>query len=467
MKKILSMMIIILLVFAGLGTVGMSHNNTMVKICEKNTSLLLNETFLSPNLPQIEGKIGSRYWSIVATYTIPEGASGLASDGTYLYCGIYGANGDEIYQIDPETGDYSLLFSGPQDDAYGLTFDGEYLWTTDHPGSSSTPAIAMQMDMDGNLISQFNLPDHYMSGIAYDNGDFWVSTYYPEPAMIYKVAPPGTILQQFSAPDDQPWDLCLENENLWMADYWGDTLYKIDPSTGYLLESHPSEGVDPAGIVWDGTYLWYCDNGLDYNYDYLYKVALKEGTMTADFTADVTEGEAPLTVHFTDLSTAENTTVTSWKWDFNNDTIIDSEEQHPIYTYSEGGTYTVSLTISDGTISDTETKVNYITVLQGELAIGDITGGLLKVDAEIKNVGDTTLTDVNWSITLDGGLILLGKEKSGNLTSIAGNETKIGSDKPVFGFGKVQIHVVAETPTVSPASKTVNAFVILFFVKVL
>jgi hypothetical protein len=113
-----------------------------------------------------------------------------------------------------------------------------------------------------------------MSGIAYDDGDFWVATYYPDPATIYKVDDTGSILQQFTAPDDQPWDLCLENDNLWMADYWGDTLYKIDPSTGNLLESHSSEGVDPAGIVWDGTYLWYCDNGIDYTDDYLYKIDL-------------------------------------------------------------------------------------------------------------------------------------------------------------------------------------------------
>ncbi len=219
----------------------------------------------------------NKVWSIIATYPIPEGASGLAYDGSNLFCGIYGANGDEIYQINPNTGSYQLKFNGPQEDAFGLTYDGQYLWTTDHPGSTSIPAVAMQLDMNGNLISQFDLPDHYMSGIAYDDGDFWVATYYPDPATIYNVDDSGSILDQFTAPDDQPWDFCLENDNLWMADYWGDTLYKIDPSTGDLLESHASEGVDPAGIVFDGSYLWYCDNGVDYNNDYLYKVDIGEG----------------------------------------------------------------------------------------------------------------------------------------------------------------------------------------------
>ncbi len=260
MKKLLPILVVGILVFGGLGAVGISSNKTIVNTNENDVAT--------------SGEIVFRDWSIVATYSIPESAAGLAYDGAYLYCGIYGANGDEVYQIDPDTGSYSLLFSGPQEDAFGLTYDGVYLWTTDHPGSSSTPAVAMQLDMNGNLISQFDLPDHYMSGIAYDDGDFWVATYYPDPATIYKVDDTGSILQQFTAPDDQPWDLCLENDNLWMADYWGDTLYKIDPSTGNLLESHSSEGVDPAGIVWDGTYLWYCDNGIDYTDDYLYKIDL-------------------------------------------------------------------------------------------------------------------------------------------------------------------------------------------------
>ncbi len=219
----------------------------------------------------------NREWTIVATYPIPEGAAGLAYDGTYLYCGIYGANGDEVYQIDPSNGSYSLLFTGPQGDAFGLTYDGTYLWTTDHPGSSSTPAVAMQLDMSGNLVSEFNLPAHYMSGIAYDNGDFWVAAYYDPEAVIYKVDTLGTIITQFDAPDDQPWDLCIEHGNLWMADYYGDALYMIDPATGNLIETHPSEHSDPAGIVFDGTYLWYCDNGEGYDQDWLYKIDLGGG----------------------------------------------------------------------------------------------------------------------------------------------------------------------------------------------
>jgi len=108
--------------------------------------------------------------------------------------------------------------------------------------------------------------------LLFDNNDFWVCTYYPDPSTIYKVDAGGAILESFQAPGDQPWDICLENENLWIADYYDNMLYKTDQS-GNILESHPSESPKPAGIVFDGQFLWYVDGALSSN-STLYKINL-------------------------------------------------------------------------------------------------------------------------------------------------------------------------------------------------
>ncbi|MBC8486916.1 MAG: choice-of-anchor D domain-containing protein [Bacteroidetes bacterium] len=228
----------------------------------------------------------SKDWTIVATYTIPGKASGLAFDGTFLYFGIYGADGDHVYKFDPSNGTNELLFVNPQiNDSYGMTFDGTHLWITDHGTSSSVPAYALQLDFSGNILSQFDLPDHYMSGIAYDNGDFWVATYYPDPGTIYKVDNTGAVLIQIPSPEEQPWDLCLQGDDLWVADYYAYMLYKIDQS-GTILESHACENERPAGVVYDGQYLWYVDGTLGAN-STLYKVDLG-GTGTPQINVPVT-----------------------------------------------------------------------------------------------------------------------------------------------------------------------------------
>jgi PKD repeat protein len=82
----------------------------------------------------------------------------------------------------------------------------------------------------------------------------------------------------------------------------------------------------------------------------------------ADFSGSPTSGEAPLTVHFTDLSSGNPI---SWGWDFN----VDGDDggvsfaQNPSYTYEEPGQYSVMLQVMNGSLElDIVTKYSYITV---------------------------------------------------------------------------------------------------------
>ncbi|UCE17255.1 MAG: VCBS repeat-containing protein [Gemmatimonadota bacterium] len=88
----------------------------------------------------------------------------------------------------------------------------------------------------------------------------------------------------------------------------------------------------------------------------------------AYFQTHVTSGHAPLTIQFTDLSSAPQP-VTSWAWDFENDGTIDSEEQNPGWTYNEPGIYSVSLEVTNGTDTYTQILEDYIRVFDGESAL--------------------------------------------------------------------------------------------------
>lgn len=96
------------------------------------------------------------------------------------------------------------------------------------------------------------------------------------------------------------------------------------------------------------------------------------GPVIALFDVDVTGGPAPLNVNFNDQSFAHPGPITSWEWDFNDDGVIDSEEQNPSYTFTEPGIYTVSLTVSDGEHTNTLTELQYISA----------NGGILVFDGE-------------------------------------------------------------------------------------
>jgi len=81
------------------------------------------------------------------------------------------------------------------------------------------------------------------------------------------------------------------------------------------------------------------------------------GAPTADFSASITSGSAPLDVDFTDLSSP---TPTGWSWSFG-DTGA-SGGQHPTHQYTTPGTYTVSLDASNASGSHTRVYPNLIVV---------------------------------------------------------------------------------------------------------
>ena len=222
---------------------------------------------------QTAGNPGSpSSWSIIASYTIPGKASGLAWDGTYIYFGIYGLNGNQVYKFDPATGTNTQQCTGNFPDAFGMSYKSPNLLTVNQPSNSSQPSVIEEFTLSGTQVSTITLPDHYMSGVAYDAGNYWVCTYYPDNGIIYHINGSGAILSQFTPPNSQPWDICTQGSNLWIADYYGNMLYKVS-TTGALLESHPTQTTAPSGIVFDGTYLWYCDGPLGSN-STIYKVDL-------------------------------------------------------------------------------------------------------------------------------------------------------------------------------------------------
>ena len=82
---------------------------------------------------------------------------------------------------------------------------------------------------------------------------------------------------------------------------------------------------------------------------------------SANFIANETSGASPLKVQFFCANHG-----ISWQWDFDNDGFIDSTSRSPVHTYTEIGSYSVSLTIISEHHHVYTVQENYIQVTNGD-----------------------------------------------------------------------------------------------------
>ncbi|MDQ1275487.1 MAG: hypothetical protein QG610_1061, partial [Euryarchaeota archaeon] len=80
--------------------------------------------------------------------------------------------------------------------------------------------------------------------------------------------------------------------------------------------------------------------------------------LVANFSANVTSGNAPLKVLFTDKSTGSPT---SWLWDFG-DGIYSKHAMNATHTFTRPGVYDITLKVTNGAGTVTVKKSGYITV---------------------------------------------------------------------------------------------------------
>jgi hypothetical protein len=186
---------------------------------------------------------------------------------------------------------------------------------------------------------------------------------------------------------------------------------------------------------------------------------------TVSHPGQIPVGTSPFTVHVASNGTpVDQATVCLWKG---------TEVYMTGATDSTGAaTFDVSPS-SPGTLSVTVTKHNYLpyegsVVVMNErpnLTIGLINGGLLGINAEIKNIGNASASNIQWNIEVNGGLLLLGKTMNGTLATLAVNGQRRITDLPIIGFGAVTVIVTINADSVPEVTKTANGFVFVFFVK--
>ena len=213
---------------------------------------------------------------------------------------------------------------------------------------------------------------------------------------------------------------------------------------------------------------------LDYNWNIWAKVEEpSEPPETPQRPEGQTDGIVGAAYTFSTSTTDPEGEQVQYKWDWDDGTFSEwlgpydsGATVYASHAWSEAGTYDITVKAKDLHAEESgwsEPKTIHIADT-AILEIGNITGGLFRVSAVIKNAGGVAATMVNWSITLTGGFILSGKATSGRILNLPAGEEATVSSSLILGFGKTVITVSAE---ISESSDTAEqeAFVLLFFIK--
>ncbi len=157
-------------------------------------------------------------------------------------------------------------------------------------------------------------------------------------------------------------------------------------------------------------------------------------------------------------------TIIRYEWDWDNDGIYDENHSTPtaIHSWETIGSYpmTVRATDNDDATGTTTKTIEVSGTVNFSI---DITGGL-GVTAVITNTGTLNATQIQWTITLTGGFVLLGKTNSGTILSLKTGSSSTIKDKPIIGLGKTTIQVEVTCAEGTSVTQTAKGTIFLFLV---
>jgi FG-GAP repeat/PKD domain len=156
--------------------------------------------------------------------------------------------------------------------------------------------------------------------------------------------------------------------------------------------------------------------------------------------------------------------ITTFEWDWDSDGFYEENHTTSIATHfwTSLGSYPVTLRVTDqDNTTDIVTKTVYI---NGTINFDIIITGGFGAKGVITNTGTVTATKVQWTFTLTGGMLLLGKTKTGTVLTVAAGASTTVKDIPVLGFGKTTVKLDVTCEEETSGSKSVTATVLMFFV---
>jgi len=180
---------------------------------------------------------------------------GLAWDGVQLWVGhLWGEA--LIHSVDPTTCETLGSVPAPALHIGGLAFDGTDLWCV----AEQAGEIYRISTFDGTVLvtipaPSFGQTDPDGAGLAWDGSHLWHADY--GSGSIYKLDPgDGEILLELDLGLFGAAGLCYADGQLYVSEWAGETLIRVDPSSGATSEVCYFPGSHPMGLAALGDRLW-------------------------------------------------------------------------------------------------------------------------------------------------------------------------------------------------------------------
>lgn len=163
------------------------------------------------------------------------------------------------------------------------------------------------------------------------------------------------------------------------------------------------------------------------------QMSIKRGTcpLDANFSANQTSFcGSSANVTFTDLSTASSSTIVSWAWSFPGGSPSSFSGQNPPVIVYPSGVYSVTLTVTDNFNStNTETRLNYITVTALPGTPGPISGNTTVCAGQSSvNYSVASITDaVTYNWTVPSGATIVSGQGTQNIVVDYGTSATTGN----------------------------------------
>ena len=293
--------------------------------------------------------------------------------------------------------------STDQNPSYTYTAAGNYyvqLTVSNTYGSDTYLAVVTVEEVTTSPISNFDIDTYYgtapltinVSDLSTNVPDTWAWDF-GDPAnpnntsnsngpLSFTYANPGTYVVSLTVSNSFGTDtyttfVFVDPANALTAQFSADNYYGDAPLTVQFTDestNNPTSWTWDFGDPADPNNISYSNGPVAFTYtapgDYVVSLNVQDGTNSdtytttifvnapgaisnAAFSSDVTSGNAPLTVYFQDESTDNPS---SWNWDFGNNEY--SSDQNTSTTYSEPGTYIVTLQVDNASTITHTIQVN-------------------------------------------------------------------------------------------------------------